>query len=250
MAARCRTCRSCRPIGKGEFRLGPGNPDGSNKKTKPVLLVREDMLDPGTDGGFPCVRAVGGLGHRLPRRLAAMDPAGETLGIQPLLVLPRPVCVVTVARTGGATAATGPDFRRCVVRCHKMPKLSPVRRRGRGHGGLSDETKAAVDRYVRFIAKDRHRDHRQRRPVGFVAHFSADLERPARIVRHGPRDQWRLSMAHPFTPPCWARWACAANAVRPPAHVRDPRRQPDLRGPWNRDHPDTPRISLARTSGS
>ena len=35
-----------------------------------------------------------------------------------------------------------------------------------------------------------------------------------------------------------------------PAHVRHPGRQPDLRRPGNRDHPDSPRISRARTSGS
>lgn len=59
-------------VRQDQFCLGAGNADRADEQPEPVLLMREDMLDRGADGGLCRVRSRDVLRHRLARRLAAM----------------------------------------------------------------------------------------------------------------------------------------------------------------------------------
>jgi hypothetical protein len=62
-------------VGQDRFRFGTRDTDCGDEQPEVVLLMREDMLDRGADGGLRRVRPRDVLRHRLAGRLAAMDPA-------------------------------------------------------------------------------------------------------------------------------------------------------------------------------
>lgn len=45
-------------VAKGQFRLSAGEADGADEQVEPVLLMRKDMLNMRTDGGFGCIGAL------------------------------------------------------------------------------------------------------------------------------------------------------------------------------------------------
>lgn len=73
-------------VGERQLRLGPRQADGADEQAEAGLLMGEDVLDGGTDGGLLRVGPGGVPRHRLARRLAPMDAAGEKAGRQPLLI--------------------------------------------------------------------------------------------------------------------------------------------------------------------
>jgi len=74
-------------IGEREFGLGAGHADGADEQPEPVLLMGEDMFNPGADRRLCRIGPCDILRHRLARRLAAVNAADQHLGGQPLFVL-------------------------------------------------------------------------------------------------------------------------------------------------------------------
>ena len=64
-------------MGEDEFRLRARQANGADEQPEPVLLVGEDVFDMGTDRRFRGMGARDILRHRLDRRLATMDAAGQ-----------------------------------------------------------------------------------------------------------------------------------------------------------------------------
>lgn len=125
-------------IGEREFGLRACQADGADKEAVAVLLVREDMFDPGADRGLCSVGARHVLRHRPALGLAAMDAALEHFALQQCLVL------------GAAIGAVGPDIAGGVVRVDHPAQLAAVAVCGRGHRGLADKPIALVDADMRL----------------------------------------------------------------------------------------------------
>lgn len=106
-------------VGQRQFRLGALKADRADEEAEPNLLIREDMVDGGSDRGLLRFRAGGHLRHRLARQLAAMDAARQHPLRQPRFVL------LT------AVGAVGPDLRAGVVLAHQALELPSVGCRGR-----------------------------------------------------------------------------------------------------------------------
>ncbi len=98
-----------------------------------------------------------------------MDAAFEHVGLQQCLV------------HGAAIGAVGPDISGGVARVDHPPQLAAVAIRCRCHRCLADEPIAPVDADMRLVAEHGRGDLRQRRAVGTIADFAADLHGPARI---------------------------------------------------------------------
>src|SRR5665213_354350 len=60
-------------IGEADFDPGPRDPDGPDAKTHQTLLVREDMLDGGSNFRFPGVGDPGPFRHGLALGLLAVN---------------------------------------------------------------------------------------------------------------------------------------------------------------------------------
>lgn len=101
-------------IGECEFGLPTMDAVGADVESKAVLLVGQDMFNPGADRGLCRIRARDVHRHRLALGLAAMDAAFEYIALQQCLIL------------GATMGVVSPDISSGVACVDYAPQLGPI----------------------------------------------------------------------------------------------------------------------------